>query len=102
MSWRTCTKISRPGSPGLQVKPGLMRDNTRGVKDMPYKLEVIGNWEYWLAGEEVYRINIHDKMDWMDTYTGLPGGGCRWECSYQHYLNHVELFREWAKELEAA
>ena len=67
----------------------------------PYYLETIGNFEYWRSGDEVYRINTHSKMDWIDSYTGLPGGGCRWECSYQHFVDNRELYIQDATKWES-
>jgi hypothetical protein len=76
-----------------------LRDEREGRINLmtPYHLDTIGVFEYWRSGNEVYRVNTHSKADFIDSYTGMPGG-CRWECSYQHYLDNRSLYIQWAAE----
>jgi hypothetical protein len=54
----------------------------------PLPMKVIGNWEYWKIGTDVYRNQVGNRgpLAWYDNGT-LPVNA-RWECTI-YYFNRV-------------
>lgn len=52
-------------------------------------IATFGNWEFWQAGEEVYRVQSGNRG--YEAPSGVPANA-RWECSRAHFDRFRFLF----------
>jgi hypothetical protein len=61
-----------------------MDNNTQNAEP----IAVLNGWEYWLAGEEVYRNQVGNRSYLMPC--GVPANA-RWECSLWHFNRYIRV-----------